>query len=84
MTREELIIRIRKLAPEVVNSRKQAVENFNEKLIKAARDHSQDMKEKDFQGHTGSNGSVLSGRLDNFNPQIPPIHSLTKLPVASK
>ena len=37
---------------------------FNEKLIKAARDHSQDMKEKDFQGHSGSNGSVLSGRLD--------------------
>jgi uncharacterized protein YkwD len=36
---------------------------FNTKLITAARGHSQDMSDHDFQGHDGSNGSQLGDRL---------------------
>jgi hypothetical protein len=36
---------------------------FNAKLINAARGHSQDMIDNDFQGHNGSNGSTVSDRL---------------------
>lgn len=37
---------------------------FNEKLIDAARKHSLDMKLKNFQGHDGSDGSDMSGRVN--------------------
>lgn len=37
---------------------------FNEKLIIAARKHSKDMKDNNFQGHDGSDGSSMSQRLN--------------------
>ena len=37
---------------------------FNANLIAAARGHSQDMVVNDFQGHTGSNGSTLTTRVE--------------------
>jgi len=36
---------------------------FNPKLIAAARAHSQDMIDHDYQGHTGSDGSTVNDRL---------------------
>lgn len=36
---------------------------FHPKLIQAARNHSRDMQQNDFQGHTGSDGSTLQQRL---------------------
>ena len=36
---------------------------FNKDLLAAARDHSQDMIDHNFQGHNGSNGSTLTDRL---------------------
>ncbi len=36
---------------------------FNASLINAARNHSRDMDQNNFQGHTGSNGSSLSERM---------------------
>ncbi len=36
---------------------------FNTKLIAAARGHSQDMLDHDYQSHTGSDGSLFSDRL---------------------
>lgn len=36
---------------------------FNAKLIAAARTHSADMRDKNFQDHTGSNGSTMSSRI---------------------
>lgn len=38
---------------------------FNVKLITAARLHSKDMSDNNFQGHTGSNGSQLDTRVNN-------------------
>jgi hypothetical protein len=37
---------------------------FNANLIASARGHSQDMAVNDFQGHTGSNGSTLTSRIE--------------------
>lgn len=37
---------------------------FNQKLIAAARRHTADMVAHDFQGHTGSDGSSMSDRID--------------------
>lgn len=37
---------------------------FNEKLIIAARKHSKDMKDNNFQGHEGTDGSTMSQRLN--------------------
>jgi uncharacterized protein YkwD len=36
---------------------------FHPQLIQAARNHSRDMQQNDFQGHTGSDGSSLQQRL---------------------
>jgi uncharacterized protein YkwD len=38
---------------------------FNAKLISAARGHSQDMLDHNFQGHNGSNGSAFTDRLNS-------------------
>jgi uncharacterized protein YkwD len=37
---------------------------FHPNLIQCARDHSKDMKDNDFQGHSGSNGSTMTQRIN--------------------
>ncbi len=37
---------------------------FNAQLIQAARNHSNDMRTNQFQGHTGSNGSTMDQRIN--------------------
>ena len=39
---------------------------YNEHLSKAARDHALDMAENNLLGHEGSNGSILSDRIEKY------------------
>ncbi|MFM7157151.1 MAG: CAP domain-containing protein, partial [Bacteroidota bacterium] len=36
---------------------------FNSRLIDCARGHSKDMRDNDYQGHNGSNGSTMTDRI---------------------